>query len=171
MFFSRRSDALAVRKKQIAALNSYFSGTIREVGCNCRRKKLLGRLNVFLFSPQITQDTLFEIVVASPGKMVIRISITLPEQFPYQPPIVQCLPPFSSPHLDPNGYLRPTAHEGGGREVFLTNGSEILSRFVALERAKQFGQSAVRGDCVRHCTCDSGCKRRFLSLCLFFGFS
>ncbi len=86
----QRNDALAVRKKQIAALNSYFGGSIRE----------------------LQTDVCFEIVVAAPSKLVVRIVVTLPEQFPYQPPVIQCLPPISCAHLDANGYLRPSAHDG-----------------------------------------------------------
>ncbi len=84
----------------------------------------------FFGGKKVTVDTLFEIVVAAPGKMVVRVTITLPEQFPYQPPVIQCLPPIPSVHLDANGYLKPSAHEGT---------SESRSLFVVSQGKKKTG--------------------------------
>ena len=45
-------------------------------------------LSVFLFF-QIQPDVVYEIPVAAPGRQLVRVSVTLPEQFPYQPPVIQ----------------------------------------------------------------------------------
>ena len=62
---------------------------------------------------------------------MVRVTITLPEQFPYQPPVVQCLPPVPTPHMDSSGYLRPSAHEGLQRWNAQNNLGKIVYELIA----------------------------------------
>ena len=124
-----RNDALAVRKKQVAALQAYFQNTVREV------RVFFPAFRLFFFSrrvsSQITPDSVYEIVVAAPGRVVVRVTVTLPEQFPYQPPVIQCVPPVMSPHTDSNGYMRPSAHEGLLRWNVQNNLGKVVYEVVA----------------------------------------
>ncbi len=121
-----RNDGLAVRKKQVAALQAYFQNTVREV-------RVFSWAFAFSFSTsvQITPDAVYEIVVAAPGRAVVRVTVTLPEQFPYQPPVIQCVPPIMSPHADSNGYVRSSAHEGLLRWNVQNNLGKVVYEVVA----------------------------------------
>lgn len=105
----QKNDALAIRKKQVAALQAYFQGSLQT----------------------LQPDVLFEIPVAAPGRQLVRVSVALPEQFPYQPPVLQVVPPVASPHLDASGYVRASAHEGLSRWNVQNNLGKVVYEVVA----------------------------------------
>ncbi len=79
----------------------------------------------------MTPDSAYEIVVGAPGRVVVRVTVTLPEQFPYQPPVIQCVPPVPSPHSDASGYMRATAHEGLQRWNVQNNLGKVVYEVIA----------------------------------------
>lgn len=131
--FGARNDAVAIRKKQVATLSQYFpASTVREVRCPrtaCEKRRCF-------FPPPLTPlqlqpDVLYEIPVAAPGRILVRVSIHLPEQFPYQPPVLQCVPSVPTPHMDMNGYVKPTANESLARWSVQNNLGKLVYEVIA----------------------------------------